>query len=322
MPCRLISAVVISAFIFACSSSRSEAQAAWPQERPIRWLIGVAPGGGADPITRAITERLSRAIGATIVIENKPGGNQSIAASELARSEPDGYTIMTVAGPTLYSKPVPEIGNGFAAVAHLSTGPLLFAGTAKRDFADLSSLIAAMKDKPNDWSYGTAGFATVHHIAGELINKTAGTKMEMVPYRGGALAVNDAIAGHVPLIIIGVGPLIPYVQSSVLRGYAVTAKERFPLLPTVPTMAEAGLPGFELSQNFGVAVRSGTPKEIVERLNKEINAILATEEVKNFFLSQGAIAQQSTPEQWGDFYATKKKEMSALARRLGIEVVD
>ncbi|MEH2626449.1 tripartite-type tricarboxylate transporter receptor subunit TctC [Bradyrhizobium sp. AZCC 1719] len=319
---RLFSAVAASVVAFACTSSPSQAQAAWPKEKTIRWLVGVAPGGGADPITRAVTERLSRAIGATIVVENKPGGNQSIAANELARSEPDGYTIMTVAGPTLYSQPVPEIGNGLDPVAHLSTGPLLLAGTTKRNLADLRSLIAAMKDKPDDWSYGTAGVATVHHIAGELINTTVGAKMEMVPYRGGAIAVNDAIAGHIPLIIIGIGPLIPHVQSNALRGYGVTAKERFPLLPAVPTIAEAGLPGLELSQNFGVAVRSGTPKELVEQLNREINAILATEEIKNFFLSQGAIAQHSTPEQWGDFYAAKKKEMSALAKRLGIEVLN
>lgn len=317
-----VSAVVVLALAFLGAAKNSVAETGWPKDRPIRWLIGVPPGGAADPITRAVTDRLSRAIGATIVIENKAGGNQSIAAQELVRSAPDGYTVMTVAGPTLYSYPVPEIGDGLDPVAQLSSGPLLLACTTKRDTADLKSLIAAVKGKPGDWSYGTAGIATVHHIAGELINNVAGIKMNMIPYRGGAPAVNDAIAGHVPLVMLGVGPLIPQVQSGLLRGLAVTSKERFPLLPAVPTMAEAGLPGIEFSQYFGIAAPNGTPKEIIERLNSEINAILGTDEVRNFFLGQGSVVQQSTPSQWGDFYRVQKKQATELAKRLGIEVMN
>jgi tripartite-type tricarboxylate transporter receptor subunit TctC len=323
---KFFSAATIGAMVLACLSIQAPAQEtlgpreSWPKAKTIRWLIGLPAGGGADPITRVVAERLSRNIGATIVIENKPGGNQTIAATELARSEPDGYTVMTVAGPTLYSHPIPEIGSGLDPVVHLSHGALIFAGTTKVNTRDLKSLIAAMKEKPDGWSYGTAGIASIHHIGGELINSLAGTKMSMIPYRGGAASINDAAAGHVPLIVIGIGPVIPHVESGILRGYGITSNERFKLLPDVPTMAEAGLPGAEISQDFGVAIRSGTPRAIVERLNKEVNAILATDEVKAFVLKQGAIAQNSSSDQWGQHYLAQKKAMTTLARRLGIEV--
>ncbi len=313
-----MTAIVLAAL--SLSVAQSQAQEPWPKAKNIRWLIGLPAGGGADPVTRAVTERLSRSLGATIVIENKPGANQAIAANELAKSDPDGYTVMTVAGPTLHAKPVPEIGSGLDPVAHLSSGALILAGTSKVPTANLTALLAAMKDKPEGWSYGTAGHASIHHIGGALINHLAGTKMQMVPYRGGGASINDAIGGHIPLIVIGIGPVIPQVESGTLRGYGVTSKERFKLLPNVPTLAEAGLPGVELSQNFGVTIRSGTPPAIIERLNKEINAILAQDDVKDFILTQGAIAQNSTPAQWGDFYLAQKKEATTLALRLGIEV--
>jgi tripartite-type tricarboxylate transporter receptor subunit TctC len=302
------------------SAPQSQAQEPWPKAKNIRWLIGLPAGGGADPVTRAVTERLSRNIGATIIIENKPGANQALAANDLARSDPDGYTVMTVAGPTLYSRPVPEIGSGLDPVAHLSRGALILAGTTKVPTPDLKALLAAIKAKPEGWNYATAGLASIHHIGGELINSIAGIKMQMVPYRGGGASINDAVGGHIPLIVIGIGPVIPQVESGVLRGYGVTSKERFKLLPNVPTLAEAGLPGVELSQNFGVTIRSGTPAGIVERLNKEINAVLALDEVKAFILKQGAIAQQSTAAEWGAFYIAQKKDVTDLAKRLGIEV--
>jgi tripartite-type tricarboxylate transporter receptor subunit TctC len=296
----------------------------WPKAKPIKWMIGLPPGGGVDPITRGVAERLGPRLGATFIIENKPGANQVLAAQDVARSEPDGYTLLSFGGPTLYSRPVPETatGTGLDPVAHLSSGPVILAGTTKNRETDLKSLIAAMKANPEKWSYATAGVASVHHIAGEMINAAAGTKMKMVPYRGGGASINDAVGGHVPLITIGVGPVIPHIQSGALRGYGLMSSTRFPLLPNVPTMAEAGLPGLEFTQDFGVAIRSGTPKPIVERLNREINAVLALDEMKAFILKNGAIAQQRAPDAWGAYFLKKRADTIATAKRLGIEVKD
>ena len=314
------SGLVITIAAAISGSAIASAQEAWPKAKPIKWLIGLPPGGGVDPITRAVADRLGLRLGTTFIIENKPGANQSLAANEVARSEPDGYTLFSMGGPTLYARPVAEIGNGLDPVAHLSSGPMIFAGTSKNEPTTLKALIAAMKAAPEKWSYATAGVASIHHIGGEMINAAAGTKMKMVPYRGGGASINDAVGGHVPLIVIGIGPVVPHVGSGTLRGYGVTSTTRFPLLADVPTMAEAGLPGIEMEQDFGVAIRSGTPRPIVERLNKEINAVLAIDEVKAFVLKNGAIAQQRTPAQWGEVYLRKRNEVGAIAKRHGIEV--
>ncbi len=310
---------VLSTALLAPAASGQEA---WPKGRPIKWMIGLPPGGGVDPITRAVANLLGPRIGATFVIENKPGANQSLAANDVARSEPDGYTLYSFGGPTLYSRPVAEIGSGLDPVAHLSSGPMILAGTSKNEPQDLKSLILAMKAAPEKWSYATAGPASIHHIGGETINSAAGTKMKMVPYRGGGASINDAVGGHVPLIVIGLGPVIQHIQSGVLRGYGITSSARFPLLPNVPTLAEAGLPGIDMTQDFGVAIRAGTPKAIVDRLNTEINAVLALDEVKGLVLKNGAIAQQRTPAQWGEFFLKKRAEFTTLAKRLGIEVLE
>lgn len=319
-----ISKALLAAAVTTALAFPALAQEAWPKAKPIKWMIGLPPGGGVDPITRAVAERLGPRLGATFVIENKPGANQVLAAQDVARSEPDGYTLLSFGGPTLYSRPVPEMatGTGLDPVAHLSSGPVILAGTAKAETKDLKSLIAAVKASPDKWSYATAGVASVHHIAGELINNTAGMKMRMVPYRGGGASINDAVGGHVPLITIGVGPVIQHIQAGTLRGYGVMWSKRFPLLPDVPTMAEAGLPGVEFTQDFGVAIRSGTPKPIVERLNREINAVLALDDMKALILKNGAIAQGKSPEEWGQFFLKRRTEVTALAKKLGIEVAD
>jgi tripartite-type tricarboxylate transporter receptor subunit TctC len=294
----------------------------WPKARPIKWMIGLPPGGGVDPITRAVADKLAPRLGATIVIENKPGANQALAAQDVARSDADGYMLLSFGGPTLYSRPVPEIGTGTGLdpLAHLSSGPMILAGTSKNEQVDLKALITAIKAAPEKWSYATAGQASIHHIGGELINGAAGTAMKMVPYRGGGQSINDAVGGHVPLIVIGIGPVIPHVQSGTLRGYAVTSAARFPLLPNVPTMAEAGLPEVEMTQDFGVAIRTGTPRAIVERLNREINVVLALDEMKALILKNGAIAQQCTPEEWGAYFLKKRALATSIAKRHGIVV--
>jgi tripartite-type tricarboxylate transporter receptor subunit TctC len=292
----------------------------WPQERLIKWLVGVPPAGTADPLTRAVAAELSKRIGQSIVIENKPGANQAIARTETARAPADGYTILTVAGPTLYAKPVPDIGSGLAPVIRLAVQPMVLAGSATRTTTDLKALLAAIKADPAAWSYATAGTASSQHLVGEEINLLAGTKMVHVPYRGGGAALNDAISGAVPLIIIGAGPIIPQVKSGILRAYAVTTKERLGLLPGVPTLAEQGFPGIDSAQWFGVAVHQDTPQEIVARLNKEMLDILKQPDVVKLLDTFGAVAAGGTPAEWGRFYAQEYQSRRALAEKVGIPI--
>jgi tripartite-type tricarboxylate transporter receptor subunit TctC len=305
----------------ALSQTRVAAQApAWPAEKPIKWLIGVPPGGTADPITRAVTDELSRRLNQSIVIENKPGANQAIARTEIAKAPADGYTLITVAGPTLYAKPVPDIGKELAPIIRLAVQPMVLAGTTKRETKDFAALVAAMKAKPEDWSYASAGVASSQHLLGEEINLLAGTKMVHVPYRGGGAAINDAVSGAVPLIIVGAGPVIPQVQAGILRAYAVSTRTRLPQLPGVPTLAELGLSQIDASQWFGIAIHADTPKAITARLHKEIADIVAQPAFAKVLDNLGALPAGGSAEDWGAFYSREYKTRKELAERLGIPV--
>lgn len=292
----------------------------WPTEKPIKWLIGVPPGGTADPITRAVTGELSRRLGQSIVIEHKSGANQAIARAEIARAPADGYTLITVAGPTLYATPVPDIGKELAPVIRLALQPMVLAGTPKRDVKDFAALVASMKAKPDDWSYATAGIASSQHLLGEKINQLAGTKMVHVPYRGGGAAMNDAISGAIPLIVVGAGPVIPQVQANSLRAYAVSTRQRLPQLPDVPTFTELGFPQIDASQWFGLAIHAGTPNDIVKRLHAEIADIVRQPAFAALLENFGAIAASGTADEWGAFYANEYRDWKALAETLGIPV--
>lgn len=310
---------ILSAIVLKAGDRTTLAQStSWPRERVIRWLIGVPPAGSADPLTRGIADQLSKRLNQSIVIENKAGAGQAIAAREAAIATADGYTLLTIAGPVLYAGPTPIIGEGLDSVIQIAQQPMVIAGTTKRPTADLNAVIAAVKVSPADWSYASAGVASSHHIAGEWLNMLAGTKIQHVPYRGGGPAMTDAISGQIPLIIVGAGPAIPQIRAGVLRGYALTTKSRLKSLPDVPTLAEIGFPEFDLSQWFGVAIRSGTPQLIVQRLNREIDEIIRSSSLQNILDTLGAEAVGGSAEQWGRVYADDLRKWSGLVRQLNI----
>jgi len=293
----------------------------WPS-RTIRWLVGVPPAGSADPLTRTIAEPLSKRLGQSFVVENKTGAAQAIAARDLAQSPADGHTLMTVAGPVVYANPTPIIGNGLEPVIQLVSQPMIIAGTVQRPTKTIGEVIAAAKAAPDQWSYASAGgVGSSHHVAGELLNLLAGTKIQHVPYRGGGAAMTDAISGQIPLIIIGAGPVIPQLHAGTLRAYGLTTKARLASLPNVPTLAEAGFADFDLAQWFGVSVRSETSPRIVQRFNSEINDILKTAPVQDMVTKLGAETVGGSAEQWGQVYATELKKWSGLAKQLNIPLL-
>jgi len=301
----------------SCVETASAQPEAWPA-RPIRWIVGVPPAGSADPLTRAIAEQLSKRLNQSIVIENKPGAAQAIAMREVANSPADGYTLITVAGPNVFATPTPTIGSGFDPVIQIANQPMIIAGTTKRPTQDLRAVLAAAKAAPDDWSFASAGVASSHHVTGELLNSLAGTKIQHVPYRGGGAAMSDAISGHIPLIIVGTGPAIPQIQAGILRGYALTTKNRLPSLPDVPTLSELGFGDIDLPQWFGVAIKSGTPQPIVERFNREIDEIIKTPPIRDLVNKLGAVPVGGSAEQWGKVYAADYDKWTKLFQRLSI----
>lgn len=229
-----------------------------------------------------------------------------------------GYTLFTISGPVLYANPTPVIGKGLDPVFQIVSQPMIIAGTVKRPTKSLSDVIAAAKASPDDWSFASAGIASSHHIAGEWLNTLADTKIQHVPYRGGGAAMNDAISGQVPLIIIGAGPAIPQIEAGMLRAYALTTKTRLASLPDVPTPPGAWFPQVDLSQWFGVGVRSGTPKPIVDRLNAEINEILRTPPLQDMVAKLGAEAVGGSAEQWGRVFSADLEKWMSLVHKLNI----
>jgi len=306
---------------FAAAQGGALAQSKpWPQEKPIRWLIGLPPAGTTDPLTRAVAEQLSRRLGQSIVVENKPGANQVIAAREMANAPADGYTLLSMGGPQVYlDASVPVIGRGFDPVIRLVTQPMILAGTTDRPTPDLKSVLAAAKANPKDWAFASAGQGSSHHVAGEYVNRLAGTAITHVPYRGGGQAIQDAAGGQVPLIMIGVGPTLAHIKSGKMRGYAVTTASRIASLPDVPTLQEQGFPGVDLAQWHGVAIKSGTPAEITQRLNREIREILATPELRALIERLAAVPGEGTPEAWGAFYKDDFAKWTRLMQELKIE---
>jgi tripartite-type tricarboxylate transporter receptor subunit TctC len=313
--------LLLAALAGAGSITQANAQSAdWPKAKPIQWLIGFAPGGAADTITRAVADRVGKKIGQTIVIENRTGGVGAIALAAVTSAQPDGYTLITIPGPILYPRPTPAVGTDLDSVALLGKGPMLLAGPATADIPDLKTFIARAKAEPDKFNFGSSGGGSSQHIAGELFNEKAGTKITHVPYRGGAMATKDALSGTLQLVVLGVGPLAPHIKAGKLRGYAVTTAKRFPTIPDVPTLAELGFDGVDLSQWFGVATVKGTPPAIVKRLNEEINAALASPEVQQLMLSQGLAAQALPSDAFAKVYAADNALYKSLADKFGIKI--
>lgn len=289
----------------------------WPS-RPIRWVVGVPPAGSADPLTRAIADQLSKRLNQSIVIENRPGAGQALAMREVANSPADGYTLITVAGPNIFATPTPTIGSGFDPIIQIANQPMIIAGTTKRPTPDLKAALEAAKAKPEDWSFASAGVASSHHVVGELLNSLAGTKIQHVPYRGGGAGMTDAIAGQIPLIIVGTGPAIPQIHAGILRGYALTTKDRLKSIPDVPTLAELGFGDINLPQWFGVAIKSGTPQPIVDRFNREIAEIIQTPQLRELIDKLGGVPVGGSAAQWGKVYADDYDRWTKLFQKLNI----
>ncbi|MBI2316856.1 MAG: tripartite tricarboxylate transporter substrate binding protein [Betaproteobacteria bacterium] len=275
-------------FALLCASWAAAAQT-YPA-KPIKLVVGYPPGGGTDSLARIVAPKLSERLGQPVTVENRPGANATIGVAYAAKAEADGYTLLVgasgemVYAPGLYDRLAYDTAKDFIPVVQLSTNPLIFAAHPSLPAASIGELIALAKAKPGALFYGSG--AAPFQAAGELFKKQAGVSIVNVPYKGAAPSVTAAVAGEVPLLVVGLSAL-PHVRSGKLRALAVTSPKRFALLPEVPTMAEAGLPGFEVTPWTGVFAPAGTPRAIIDKLNAEMTAVAALEEVKERFRALG-----------------------------------
>ena len=309
----------IIALLF-CASANSQS---WPA-KPVRFIVPFPPGGATDVAARALSDKLSQAFGQQVVVENRAGASGMIGALEVARATPDGYTILFAADPVttlhLVMKNVQyEVLRDFAAITQVTTQPLAVAVHSSVPANTIQEFIALAKANPGKFSFGHSGTGSGQHLSGELLRKLAGIDMQHVPYKGGGPAVQDLVAGQVPVGVLGSTPLIPHAKSGRVKLLAFTTRERFAVMPEVPTLHEAGLTGFDTSQWLGILAPAGTSAEIVNRLYIETRNALAQPDVRER-LAQAALAPVgSTPLEFAALLRADVERWTRLGTDLGLK---
>lgn len=291
--------------------------------RPVRFVVPFPAGGSTDVGARLIADNLSRGFGQQVFIENKSGANGTIGVTEVAKSPPDGYSILVTtdavaSNPHVFHTNVDPTTN-LIPVIQLSRQPIVLAAHPTLGVKSIAELVALAKEKPG-LPYATgSGLGSAQHMAVQWFAEIAGIKLEQIPYRGGATAINDLLGGHVKLGSLGSTPLIPHYKAGTLRLLAQTTKERSPSLPDVPTFEEAGIKGLVIDQWLGVFAPVATPSGIVERLNGEINRILADPAVRKNFLDSAQEPLGGSSDQFRHFVAAEYAMFGRLVKELNIK---
>jgi tripartite-type tricarboxylate transporter receptor subunit TctC len=296
----------------------------WPL-RMVRIVVPFPPGGSTDITARLVGNRLQEVWGQTVVIENKPGAGGNIASDMVAHSDPDGYTVFIVGPglatnqflyPSLSYDPVGD----FAPVTLLITQPNVMCVPNSKPAKSVKEFIAYCNDNRGKVTYASSGNGTTLHLSGELFKRLANVEMTHIPYRGGALAINDLLPGRVDVSFDNMPSIIGHVRAGAVRALAVTTKERVPVVPDLPTIAEAGVPGFDVSSWFGFFVPVKTPEEIIAKLNADTNAALAHASVKPRFDDLGATPRGTTPGQLAAFLKSEIDKWGPVIRDARIRV--
>jgi tripartite-type tricarboxylate transporter receptor subunit TctC len=270
--------------------------------KPVKIVVPFTPGGGADILARTLAAALAPKIGQPVIVENHPGANTISGTEYVANSPPDGYTLQLVTAsfsinPSFYKLPYDSI-KGFAPVALIAMVPLLLVTNPAIPVNSVSDLIALAKAKPGQLTFASYGSGSPAHLAGELFKSMTGVDMLHIPYKGSAPALSDIVAGHVALSFSSMSPAVPLVKSGRLKAIAVSTAKRVPAMKDIPTIAESGVPGYEVLAWNGIAAPAGTPREVVAKLNRAIVEIVATAEFRDKISVQGFEPESSSPEEF------------------------
>ena len=293
--------------------------------KPVKLVIPYPPGGGTDITGRAMAQKLSEFLGQSVVIENRPGATGMIGAASVAKSAPDGYTILFGAASemainaSLFKTMTYDPRTDFEPVTLVATFPLVFIAPATTN-QSLKELIEAARAKPDSVSYGSIGSGSPQHLAAELLSSMAKARFLHIPYKGSGPLVQDAVGGHVDMAVSSVPPAVPLVRAGKLRALAVTSSARSEALPDVPTMAELGFAGYEFNTWVGVAVPKGTPKEVIDRLRDGLIAALGATEVQATLRDQGAVPAGTTAEQFRQFVHDEVAKSDRIVSQAGIQL--
>jgi len=315
---------LIAAAILCAAAGALQAQSSFPS-RPIKLVVGFAPAGAADFVSRTLGEPLSRALGQPIVIDNRPGAGSSIAAEYVAKSAPDGYTLLIASPSSILVNPLlMKLGydakRDLMPVTKVTSSPLVVAVNPSVSATTLRELIEVAKRQPGKLNFASSGNGAAPHLAAVLFMKLAGVEMVHVPYKGGGPAVQSVLAGDTQLSFATPPSVLPLVQAGRLRALAVTSRNRTPLVPGVPGMEEAGLPDYEISFWYGFFLPAGTSREIVQKLHQETSKVLALPEVGKALAKEGTeVSGSKSPEEFAAFIAEDAKLWTRLVRDSGVK---
>lgn len=305
--------------IQSVASAQGTDSGAFPN-RPIKVVVPWAPGGLTDILARALAQKMTESLGQSVIVENRPGASGSIGAGMVAKSAPDGYTLLIANTdthalvPALRTKPPYDPSEDFAPVSRIGSQALLLTVNSTVQVKSASELVALAKSKPNQVSYASWGNGTVSHLGAEMFSGPAGIQMVHVPYKGVNPAVIDVVAGRVDAIFISIASAGDNLPSGKLRPLAISSRARSALLPEVPTVAELGYPGFEISLWYGLSAPRGTPADVVRKLNEAVRAAVTADDMKRRFAGMGLELAASTPAEFGEFVVVEGQRWAKAVR--------
>jgi tripartite-type tricarboxylate transporter receptor subunit TctC len=318
MPAALAASALLAAFVAAMPAPASAED--YPT-KPITMIVPYPPGGGVDTMGRIVGQKLSAALGQQVVIENHGGAGGMIGTRDAARAAPDGYTIvMLLTGISLGPNPGYDVNKDFAPIGVVASTPIIVDAFPGFPAKSLTDVIALANKDPGKYSAGTPPAPTINYFAAKLFNLMARTDITVVTYKGTGPLTNDLLGGHVPLGFNTIPASVSQIAAGQLRGIAVAATKRSAALPDVPTSAESGLPGFEAVQYYGLAAPAGTPRPIIERLNKELRAILTTDDMKKRLLAEGSEPAPGSPENYAANIKHEEGKWAELIQKLRLKI--
>jgi tripartite-type tricarboxylate transporter receptor subunit TctC len=319
-----VTATLLLAAMAGLASAASAAAEDYPS-RPLRVIVPFSPGGAVDGPMRIIAEQLSKRLGVGVIVDNRPGAGATIGSEAVAKAPPDGYTLLLASqtnaiSATLYPKLAYDPIEDFAPVSLIGREPGVVVVNPALPVKTLQEFIAFVKARPGQVDFASSGNGSGQHLFTALLASMTGMKMNHVPYRGSGQATTDLIGGTVQMAIPGTAGMVGHIKAGKLRALAVTGAKRSPQLPDVPTVMEAGVPGYEAYVWMGLLAPKGTPAPIIDRLHRELTQVLATGEVKSYMASAGIEIVGSTPAEFGTFFRSEKERWARVIRETGAKV--
>jgi len=311
-----------AAALAALAASLCVASAQTYPTRPVTLVVPVAAGGGVDTAARILSEKLQEKLKQPVTVENRPGAGSMIGASFVARAAPDGYTLLLMEPAALLAKwmnkATYDVTTDFAPIALVATQPLVLFAQPSLPVNDVKELIAYCKANPGKLSVGTAGVGSPHHLAAAWLNTAAKIEITHVPYRGAAPALNDLLGGQIPLIWALSVAVMPFVEQGKVKALGVSTQQRFPLLPQVPTVAESGVPGFDVDFFYGIAAPAKVPSEVVARVGEAVHEITDQTDVRERMSALGMSVDYRDSDQFRKLIAMENEKYRAIVHEAGI----